>query len=154
MKYIYFLTLIFGLIITDYATKLWIIEYLAYGQGFVVGEYLNIVRVHNTGAAFGFLSGYGGWQLWLLSGLALGVSGAMIYWLMTKPLNIILSFAFILISAGALGNSLDRLLYGFVVDFIDFHYQNWHYPAFNVADIAISCGAVLLIIDMFVNRSK
>lgn len=155
MQRIYLFIAIVGIIVADYLTKLWIVQNIEYLDGFVVFEYLNIVRVHNTGAAFGFLSGYGGWQLWFLTILAIIISVILSYYLVTKPLgNSILLLAFVFIIAGALGNSLDRLLYGFVVDFIDFHYKDWHYPAFNIADISISCGAVLLLVDILFSKSN
>lgn len=155
MKRTYFFVPIVGVMIADYISKVWIVKALVHGQGWVVNDYLNIVRVHNTGAAFGFLSGYGGWQLFFLSGLALVVSGVMIYWLLKKPLNsTVLALSFVLIIAGALGNTLDRVLYGYVVDFIDFHYQSWHYPAFNIADIAISLGVVLFMVDLIIYPQK
>lgn len=155
MKHWHYLIILIGFLIADWATKSWIFNNLELGQGWVVAEYLNIVRVHNLGAAFGFLSEQGGWQLFFLSGLAVVVSIVLFVMFVKTPLsNGILLLAFMLIISGALGNTLDRILYGFVIDFIDVHYQDHHWAAFNIADIAISCGGLLLIIDMIKNPEK
>ena len=108
----------------------------------------NLTLMHNRGAAFSFLAGAGGWQRWLFAGLALGVSAVLIVWLTRlKQAQRLLAVALALIVGGALGNLIDRLWLGYVVDFLDFHFRGWHWPAFNIADAAITVGAGLLILD-------
>lgn len=111
---------------------------------------LNLTLSYNTGAAFSLLADQAGWQRWLLSGLALAVSGYLIWWLAGlragTPWHLSGLSA---ILGGAVGNLVDRLVYGYVIDFVDFHYGDWHYPAFNLADSAISVGVVLVIIGLF-----
>jgi signal peptidase II len=109
--------------------------------------------VHNYGAAFSFLSDAGGWQRYGLSVLAAIVSVIIVVWISRQPVQRWLeSLALALILGGALGNLYDRVTLGYVVDFLDFHWSGHHFPAFNVADSGISVGAVLLIIDVFINR--
>jgi signal peptidase II len=110
----------------------------------------NITLMHNTGAAFSFLSEAGGWQRWLFSAIALAVSAGIVVWLQRlSPAQRLLPLALALILGGALGNLWDRLTLGYVVDFIQVYYQRWSWPAFNIADAAITVGAVLLVIDSF-----
>jgi signal peptidase II len=115
--------------------------------------FFNLTYVHNYGAAFSFLYDAGGWQVYFLSTVALLVSALIIWWLRqaTKE-QLLLPVAFAFILGGALGNVCDRLLHGYVIDFLDFYYGTYHWPAFNVADSAIFIGAALLIIDMFKNK--
>ena len=117
--------------------------------------FLNWTLVFNTGAAFSFLSDAGGWQRWAFTGLALVVSAILIHWLRQTPRDqrwVAVPYA--LIVAGALGNVIDRVRYGHVVDFIDVHWRGWHWPAFNIADSAITLGAVGLIAGLLFARSK
>ena len=113
---------------------------------------LDLVRLHNTGAAFSFLADASGWQNWLFTGVAVVVSIAILWWLLTLPRSgrrgLALGLALVL--GGAIGNVIDRTLYGYVVDFILFHYEAWSYPAFNIADSAITVGVVLIIYDGFI----
>jgi signal peptidase II len=115
--------------------------------------FFNLTYVHNYGAAFSFLYDAGGWQVYFLSAVALAVSVLILWWLRqaTKE-QLLLPVAFSFILGGALGNVFDRLLHGYVIDFLDFYYGTYHWPAFNVADSAIFIGAALLIIDMFKNK--
>ena len=114
--------------------------------------FFNLVHVHNYGAAFSFLSDQPGWQRWFLSGVTVVVSVGIFIWLTRlKKHQVLLATALVLILGGALGNLYDRLAYGYVVDFIDWYYGTYHWPAFNIADAGISVGAVLLIIDTFKN---
>jgi signal peptidase II len=111
---------------------------------------LNWTLCYNKGAAFSFLSNAGGWQRWFLMAVSFAVSAALIVWLRQvdrsrKPLY----WGLALVLGGAVGNLIDRSLYGYVIDFIDVYYQHWHWPAFNIADSAISIGAGLLILDLF-----
>ena len=114
-----------------------------------VFSWLNITLAHNYGAAFSFLSDAGGWQRWFFIVLASGVSLALLVWLLRLPRKEWLTaLGLSLILGGAIGNLVDRIQLGYVVDFIDVYYKNWHYPAFNVADSAITCGVVLLLLDV------
>jgi len=119
-------------------------------------SWLNMTLAHNYGAAFSFLSDAGGWQRWLLTGLATVVTGVLIIWLMRLPASDKLTAAALaLIIGGALGNVIDRTRHGYVVDFIDVYYRDWHWPAFNLADSAITCGVILLLLDgLFLSSSK
>lgn len=110
---------------------------------------LNLTLAFNKGAAFSLLADGSGWQRWLLSGLALAISVAIVIWLArAAATERLLGAGLALVLGGAIGNLWDRLALGHVVDFIDFHWQQWHFPAFNVADSAITVGAALLILDM------
>ncbi|HEY6123200.1 MAG TPA: signal peptidase II [Steroidobacteraceae bacterium] len=136
-------------IAVDQLTKLWIERTMVLGDGFSVLPVLDIVRAHNTGAAFSFLADAGGWQRWAFSALAVGVSIALVFWLRKLALSTqaLLAFALSLILGGAVGNVLDRIEHGYVVDFVHAHWGSAYFPAFNVADAAISIGAVLVILD-------
>ena len=129
------------LIALDQATKLWITQALAYGTAIYVTSFFNICHVVNTGAAFSFLGEAGGWQVVLFAGFALVVSAAVVWMLFKHNDKTLLSLCLACILAGALGNLIDRVLLGHVIDFLDFHLAGWHWPAFNVADIAICIGA-------------
>ena len=115
-------------------------------------SFFNLVRAHNYGAAFSFLSDAGGWQRWGFSLLATVISGVIIVWIARLPVQRKLEgLALALILGGALGNLYDRLTLGYVVDFLDFHWSGKHFPAFNVADAGISVGAAILIFDTLIN---
>nr|VFK21665.1 MAG: signal peptidase II . Aspartic peptidase. MEROPS family A08 [Candidatus Kentron sp. LFY] len=108
--------------------------------------FFNLTLTYNSGAAFSFLSGAGGWQRWLFVGLSIIVSAILIYWLRGVPRGEVrLPVALALVLGGALGNLWDRLAFGAVTDFIDLHYHGWHWPTFNVADSAITVGALVLL---------
>lgn len=114
---------------------------------------LNMTLCYNKGAAFSFLSNAGGWQRWFFMAISLVVSIALVYWLRDVDKNRkALTWGLTLILGGAVGNLIDRSMYGYVIDFIDVYYEYWHWPAFNIADSAISVGASLLIFDMFTYR--
>ncbi len=116
--------------------------------------FFNLTYVHNYGAAFSFLSDESGWQRWFLSLIAITISGLLIWWLKRLPAsNKILCGAYSLVLAGAIGNLYDRMYYGYVIDFLHFYYENWHFPAFNIADSAICIGAALLLFDAFTGES-
>lgn len=135
-------------IVLDQLTKQWASSSLDYGEPVPVIPFFNLTLMHNTGAAFSFLSDAGGWQRWFFALVALAISGVILVWLKRLPgEKKLLAIALTLVLGGALGNVWDRIYLGYVVDFIDVYYQNLHWPAFNLADGAISIGAVLLIID-------
>ena len=117
--------------------------------------FLNLTLVYNEGAAFSFLSDQGGWQRWLFSGLAVAVTAVLIAWLSRLPPGHRWTAAALsLIIGGALGNLVDRLLFGHVIDFIDLYYGRWHWPAFNVADSAITIGVVMIVIETLFPRES
>lgn len=132
----------------DQATKAAVVEQLVLYERHAILPFLDLVRLHNTGAAFSLLAGMSGWQTWLFTGIAVVVSAAIIWWLEHIPAGrVALPLGLALILGGAVGNVIDRLTYGYVVDFILLHYGPFSYPAFNVADSAITCGVVLLLWD-------
>jgi signal peptidase II len=135
------------ILIADQFTKVLMVSTYQLGEGFHVTEFFNIVRVHNEGAAFSFLATAGGWQRWFFTGLGLVATLFMVWMLKKHPGQKLFGFAIACILGGAIGNVLDRVMYGYVVDFLDFHYAGIHFPAFNVADCGISVGAALLILD-------
>lgn len=133
-------------IVLDQLTKWWASASLELYDSIAVMPLFNITLAHNTGAAFSFLAQAGGWQRWFFAGIAIAVSIAIVIWLRRLPSNERLqAVALSLILGGAIGNVWDRLVHGYVVDFIDVYYGNYHWPAFNIADSAITIGAVLLI---------
>jgi signal peptidase II len=140
----------------DQWTKSLVIERLEEFDRVVLLPVLELMRLHNEGAAFSFLDNAGGWQRWLFIGLGVVVSAAILVWLRRLPAKgqTLLAAGLSLILGGALGNVIDRLRYGHVVDFLDFHAMGWHWPAFNVADSGITVGAALLILDGFVQHEK
>ena len=135
------------LLIADQFTKVLILGYYRLGDSTPVTSFFNVVRVHNTGAAFSFLAGAGGWQRWAFTALGIGAAVFIVWMLRAHSGQRLFSFALACILGGAVGNVIDRLLYGYVVDFLDFHWAGWHFPAFNLADCGISVGAAALILD-------
>lgn len=137
------------IILLDQATKYWVTHSMALFDSVAVIPYFNITLLHNYGAAFSFLADAGGWQRWFFIALALIVTAAVVFWLrkLPKENHRFLAIGLALIIGGALGNVIDRAMYGYVIDFIDIYYGTWHWPAFNVADSAITVGAIIMIID-------
>jgi signal peptidase II len=135
------------LFVVDQLTKQWILARYQLGDATVITSFFNIVRAHNTGAAFSFLADAGGWQRWFFTGIGVAAALFIVWLLRAHAGQRLFSFALTCILGGAIGNVVDRLQHGYVVDFLDFHWQGWHFPAFNVADSAITVGAVLLILD-------
>ncbi|MBU6217815.1 MAG: lipoprotein signal peptidase [Betaproteobacteria bacterium] len=131
----------------DQLSKLIIVNSYALGQQSVLTSWFNVVRVHNTGAAFSFLSDAGGWQRWFFVGLGVLAVAVLAFLMIRHAGQVLFSLAATLIISGAIGNTIDRLSYGYVVDFIDWHYAGWHWPAFNFADSFIMVGAGLFILD-------
>ena len=135
------------LLIADQFTKVLILGFYQLGDSTLVTSFFNIVRVHNSGAAFSFLASASGWQRWFFTAVGVGAAVFIVYMLRAHPGQKLFSFAMACILGGAIGNVIDRLLHGYVVDFLDFHYAGTHFPAFNIADSAISVGAACLILD-------
>ncbi|MDZ7810688.1 MAG: signal peptidase II [Arhodomonas sp.] len=149
----------FGLIVAalvllaDQATKAWAVSVLTAYRPEPVLPFLNWTLSYNPGAAFSFLADHGGWQRWLFTGLALAVSGYLVWWLHRLPRGErLVAGALALILGGALGNVIDRLRLGYVVDFVDLHAGGWHWPAFNIADSAITLGVAALILAALLGR--
>lgn len=143
------------IVLLDQVTKLWAVSVLAEGESYAVMNHLNFTLVYNYGAAFSFLADMGGWQRLFFTAVAIGVSGFLIYWLSKLPkvwtlevlgLNMILG--------GAIGNVIDRVYQGKVTDFVDFYIGAWHYATFNIADVGVTVGAILLIYFEFFVRPK
>lgn len=134
-------------LLLDQFTKVLVLGAFELGDSRPITEFFNLVRVHNHGAAFSFLAGAGGWQRWFFTGIGIAAAIFMVWMLRAHPGQKLFGLAIALILGGAIGNVLDRLLHGYVVDFLDFYWGAWHFPAFNVADSAISVGAALLILD-------
>ncbi|BBB22584.1 signal peptidase II [Abyssogena phaseoliformis symbiont OG214] len=147
MKTKYYFLLVVLLVVLDQLTKLLAYEYLGIGDSIAINEFLSLTFAHNYGAAFSFLADSGGWQRYFLSSVSAIASIVISVWMLRTSLKHkfkLISLALIL--SGALGNMIDRIANGFVVDFIDFHYAGFNYPIFNFADIFISIGVILLII--------
>ena len=138
----------------DFATKRWIESELVYGQQVLLTNFFNLVLTFNAGAAFSFLSDESGWQRWLFSGIAVCASVLIIYLLSKHTSERLFCIALSLILGGALGNLWDRITLGYVVDFLDFHYNGYHWPAFNIADSSIFIGALLLIFESFRHKER
>lgn len=137
-------------VIIDLGTKAMATAMLTYGDPVPVIPMFNLTLLHNTGAAFSFLAEAAGWQRWFFVTLALVVSVVLIMWLRNlKHHETWTAIAIALILGGALGNVYDRVVHGYVVDFLHFYWQDWHFPAFNLADTAITIGAGMMILDMF-----
>lgn len=134
-----------AVIVFDQLSKLWIFEHFVPGESLTVTPFFNLVLVFNPGAAFSFLADHTGWQRWFFSVIALSISGWIIWQLRSTNPRRWLSVALALIMGGALGNLIDRLWLGMVIDFIDIHAFGWHWPAFNIADSAVCVGAVLYV---------
>jgi signal peptidase II len=144
------------IILIDQFTKVLIVGYYALGQSQAVTDYFNVVRAHNAGAAFSFLSQAGGWQRWFFTGIGVLAVGVILWLLRKHAGQRLFSFALASVLGGAIGNLIDRVRLGYVVDFLNFHWGDAHFPAFNVADSAITLGAALLILDelLRVRRTK
>lgn len=151
------------LLLADQATKWLILATFQWGDSVTVTSFFNVVRVHNTGAAFSFLAGAGGWQRWFFTAIGIGASVFIVWMLRSHPGQRLFAFALSCILGGAIGNVIDRLVHGYVVDWLDFHwpflaglFPGGHFPAFNIADSAITVGAVALILDeiLRIRRSR
>jgi len=142
------------ILVLDQLTKVLIVGHFQWGESQVITDFFNLVRVHNSGAAFSFLASASGWQRWFFIGLGGAAAGFIVWMLRSHPQQKLFCLAISLILGGAVGNVLDRIIYGHVIDFADFHwafleplFHGGHFPAFNVADSAISIGAATMVID-------
>ncbi|AAN56522.1 signal peptidase II [Shewanella oneidensis MR-1] len=141
--------------LADQLSKQWVLANFDLFESVQLLPFFNFTYVRNYGAAFSFLSEAGGWQRWLFTIVAVGFSSLLTVWLRKQSASLLkLNLAYTLVIGGALGNLVDRLMHGFVVDFIDFYWGKSHYPAFNIADSAIFIGAVLIIWDSFFNSQS
>jgi signal peptidase II len=139
----------------DLLTKYWANTNLVYGEANPVLPVFNLTLLYNTGAAFSFLADAGGWQRWIFAIIAVLVSAALLIWMARTPAKLWwLGLAQACVLGGALGNLYDRMVHGYVVDFISLHYANYYFPAFNIADTAITLGAILLIVDSLLFEQK
>lgn len=137
-------------LVLDLSTKALATAMLTYANPVPVLPSFNLTLLHNTGAAFSFLANADGWQRWFFVVLALVVSTVLVGWLRKLKANETwMAIAIVLILGGALGNVYDRVMHGYVVDFLHFYWQDWHFPAFNIADTGITIGAGMMILDLF-----
>ena len=143
-----------AIVVADQLTKWAVLSHFAYGERHALTDFLNLVLVTNKGAAFSMFADAAGWQTPLLVAFALAAAGLVSYLILRSPGKRLLCLGLGLILGGALGNLVDRLRFGHVVDFIDFHALGWHWPAFNVADSGITIGAVLLVLDGLLHHEK
>jgi signal peptidase II len=152
-----------AIVLLDQFTKVLIVGNYRLGDSTFVTSFFNIVRAHNTGAAFSFLAAAGGWQRWFFTAIGVAAAVFIVWMLRSHPGQKLFAFALSCILGGALGNVIDRVWHGYVVDFLDFHwtflsgmFHGGHFPAFNVADAGITVGAVCLILDeiLRVRRSR
>jgi signal peptidase II len=149
------------ILLADQLTKLLIVDSFALGDSQTVTTFFNLVRVHNSGAAFSMLSTASGWQRWFFTAIGIVATFFILWLLRSHPTQKLFCFALALVLGGAVGNVIDRIAYGHVIDFLDFHWDalspvffQGHFPAFNVADSAISVGAVCLILDELIRVRK
>jgi signal peptidase II len=137
-------------LVLDQASKIAVDSSMRLYESISIMPFFNLTYVHNTGAAFSFLAHAGGWQRWLFAGLALIISIAIGIWITRlKQQEVLLAVALSLVLGGAVGNLIDRVAYGYVIDFLDVYYQSWHWPAFNIADSAICIGVFLMLLESF-----
>ena len=135
------------IVLLDQITKVTISRLFTFGESKPVTSFFNLVLAHNKGAAFSFLAAESGWQRYLFTGIALAATVFIVYLLKRHAGQRLFCWALALILGGAVGNVIDRSIYGYVIDFLDFHAAGWHWPAFNVADMAICTGAALFVFD-------
>ena len=148
------LGLALAIFLADQFTKVLILGYYQLGDSTRITSFFNVVRVHNHGAAFSFLAGAGGWQRWFFTAIGVAATIFIVWMLRSHPGQKLFAFALSCILGGAVGNVIDRLIHGYVVDWLDFHwpflaglFPGGHFPSFNIADVAITIGAIALILD-------
>lgn len=149
-----YLWLSLTVLVLDLYTKYLASSQLEYAIPVPVIPHFNLTLLHNTGAAFSFLASESGWQRWFFILLASGVSMALVRWVYVLKNDRWLAVALCLVLGGALGNLYDRITLGYVVDFLHFYWDDYHFPAFNIADSAISVGAAMLVLDLFRNNDS
>ena len=142
------------LFVADQWTKSLILGHYQFGDATPLTGFFNIVRAHNTGAAFSFLANAGGWQRWAFTAFGVAAALFIVWQLRQHPQHKLFCFSLASILGGAVGNVVDRLVHGYVVDFLDFYWGAAHFPAFNLADSAITVGAVCLILDELLRARK
>ncbi|MEW6513962.1 MAG: signal peptidase II [Pseudomonadota bacterium] len=142
-----------AIIIADFATKAWVLSAFHLHESVAVTSFFNLVLVMNPGASFSFLADAGGWQKWFFIVLALAISAWLVVLMRRHAAESLMPTALALVLGGALGNVIDRIRFGAVVDFLDFHVAGWHWPAFNVADSAISVGVILLLWQQLTHKN-
>jgi len=147
LRLLHWLAIALIIVLVDQLTKLLIVGSMQLGDSNPMTGFFNIVRAHNSGAAFSFLAGASGWQRWFFTALGLAAATVIVWLLRSHAGERLFCFALSCVLGGALGNVIDRVLYGYVVDFLDFHWMEMHFPAFNAADSAITLGAICLILD-------
>ncbi|NRP09308.1 MULTISPECIES: signal peptidase II [unclassified Marinobacterium] len=145
-----------AIVVLDLGSKALASSMLSYNLPISIFPIFDLRLLHNTGAAFSFLASEAGWQRWLFVTIAVVVSGLIVHWLrQTEPEQKIQAFGYAAILGGALGNLFDRIVHGYVVDFLSFHYAGWYFPAFNIADVGITLGAIALIVDaLFLSKDR
>ena len=141
-------------VLLDQASKITMSQHLFYGQSETITSYFNLVMVYNKGAAFSFLSDQPGWQRYFFTAVSVIASLFILWMLKRNPAQRLFCWSLALILGGAVGNLIDRIAYGHVIDFLDFHVGGWHWPAFNVADAAITIGVACLFWDAFTAGGK
>ena len=153
-RIVLWLALAGAIIVADFATKAWVLSAFHLHESVAVTSFFNLVLVMNPGASFSFLADAGGWQKWFFIVLALSISAWLVVLIRHHAQERLMPASLALVLGGALGNVIDRMRFGAVVDFLDFHVAGWHWPAFNVADSAISVGVVLLLWLQLTQKSK
>ena len=144
-----------GVLVLDQYSKVLVDSALALHESIHLLPSLALRKIYNSGAAFSFLSDASGWQRWFFIGMAVLIIIVLTVWLSRLPRNQLrLALALSLVLGGAAGNLVDRVFYGYVIDFIDVYYASWHWPTFNIADSAITVGAALLLLDAFTGHKK
>ena len=140
--------------VADQLTKVLILGAYQLGDSTYVAPFFNIVRAHNTGAAFSFLASASGWQRWFFTGIGVAATLFILWLLRSHAGQKLFAFSLACILGGAVGNVVDRLVHGYVVDFLQFHWAGWYFPAFNIADMGITIGAALLVLDEQLRERK
>ena len=135
------------IVVVDQVTKIWFDTHLSYGERWALLPFFDFTLLYNPGAAFSFLAEGQGWQRWLFSAIALIAAALILHLLWRSPGQRLFCTALMCILGGAVGNLIDRLQHGHVIDFLLFYWQQWHFPAFNIADVGITIGAIMLILD-------
>lgn len=152
-RFVHWLALAGAIIGADFATKAWVLAAFHLHESVAVTPFFNLVLVMNPGASFSFLADAGGWQRWFFIVLALAISAWLVVMIRRHAAERLMPTALALVLGGALGNVIDRVRFGAVVDFLDFHVAGWHWPAFNVADSAITVGVVLLLWQQLTHKA-